>query len=305
MRSPKLWAAIVVAPIAGALALATITPAAATGDRDHDRPGKHCPTWNARGATGTYPDITFGKRPLGTIITPSSARLTKPMVGTAPGVEFAARDMKVFAFGRPATVTVNYRLQAGASASAGAVRMFGYAAQDADTIHSGPTYGPAIASGTSGVLSLTVPAGKKLGTLGLVYDASNDARGAVVFSELKINGRLVSFGWCPKPEPSGSASPSPSSSPSGEPSAEPSTEPSEEPSGQPSEEPSTEPSGVPSNVPTTYGPPPAPGAGAGGGPSLPLTGAPAGLLAAGGVLLAVLGAGAVLVMRRRRTQFEA
>ncbi len=110
---------------------------------------------------------------------------------------------------------------------------------------------------------------------------------------------------CPRPStsgiPSGQPSGEPSGVPSDEPSGVPSDNPSEEPSEQPSEDPSTEPSGVPSNVPTTYEPPMA---GGNGGGTLPLTGAPAGLMAGLGALLVAAGAG-LFLLRRRRTSFEA
>jgi len=205
MRS-RLAAAL--ATMVGLLAaglVAVAAPAAAT----ETQPEPVCEaTWKMRGATGAYPNVTFGGPPPGSTVADHFAKLTKPSEGIDPGVEFAAFDLEIQA---PADnellVGVDYATDDGATTAAGAVRLFGYKVNNADTLNDAPTYGPAVASSESGHLVLTVPAGEKLGTLGMVYDASNSSSGSVTFSNLKIGTRSVLFTGCPEPEPTASATP--------------------------------------------------------------------------------------------------
>lgn len=162
---------------------------------DTDEPEPVCATWQARGATGTYPDVTFGGKPAGTEISKSTAKLTKPE-GVDPGVEFASKDLGVGPLEQEAHVRVEYATSGGASTAAGAIRMFGYEDKNADTLNDAPDF-KAVAESESGVLLFTAPAGKKLGTLGLVFDASNNTQGAVTFSGMTIGERPVSFTACP------------------------------------------------------------------------------------------------------------
>lgn len=179
---------------AGALvALALGGPVYATPDTDETKPV--CATWQARGATGAYPDVTFGGKPAGTEISKSTVKLTKPAEGVQPGVEFASKDLGVGPLEQEAHVRIEYATSGGASTAAGAIRMFGYEDKNADTLNDAPDF-KAVAESESGVLLFTVPAGKKIGTLGLVFDASNNTQGAVTFSDMTVGQRPVSFTAC-------------------------------------------------------------------------------------------------------------
>lgn len=231
-------------------------------------------TWKMRGATGAYPDVEFGGPPQGSAVTKTTAKLVKPATGTQPGVEFAAFDLDVVApAGDEILVGVDYATAGGATTTAGAVRLFGYKVKSADTINDAPAYGPDVAGAESGHLVLTVPAGQKLGTLGVVFDASNSSQGSVTFSDLTIDGRPVWFTGCPEPDPTVTPTPTPST-PNVTPTATASV-----PTGQPSASPSAE-------------------------PTLPITGStPMWMVLAG---LSAAGAGALLVVlaRRRRVTFR-
>ncbi|HEU4752336.1 MAG TPA: LPXTG cell wall anchor domain-containing protein [Armatimonadota bacterium] len=236
-----------------------------------------CATWKMRGVTGAYPDLEFGGAPEGSSVSAGSATLVKAEGEDSeqPGVEFAARNLTVQApEGDELIVSVDYATGDGASTAAGAIRLFGYEDQDANTVTDAPDYGPAVASAEEGRLVLIIPAGKKLGTLGMAYDASNTTRGTVTFSEMAIGDREVRFTTCP--EPSATASPS--------------TEPSA--TASPSTEPSTGPSATVSTSPVA------------GAPSLPVTGAGITTLAVVGTLVLAGGVGLVLMARRRRVTFE-
>lgn len=190
--------AVAGAAIVAGLGIAA-TPAVATGDK-HTTPQVICAAWNMRGATGVYPAVSFGGPPPGSFVGKHTATLVKPTVGEQPGVEFASKALGVKAFPVPREVTVNYAVSADAKTTAGAVRMFGYKAANADTLNDGPDFKD-IATANSGVLKFTLPAGATLGTLGLVYDASNDGKGAVTFTNLKVGKALVQFTRCVKPLP--------------------------------------------------------------------------------------------------------
>ncbi len=240
-----------------------------------------CATWKAEGATGAYPAVVFGGKPEGTVISKSSVKLVKPAGEglVQPGVQFTSRTIGVTTEAAT-TVKVAYSLSGGASPAAGAVRLFGYSSADADVLLDAPTWADS-ATGTEGTLTLNVAAGTKIGLLGLVYDASNDAQGAVTFSGLKIGDRLVRFTPCPKP-PSASPSTSPSAKPSA--SAGPST----------SAKPSTSPA-----APVAPAPPAA-------GPTLPVTGPSVGALLGVALGALILGGVAFVATRRRSPRtFEA
>lgn len=237
-----------------------------------------CATWKIQGATGTYPDIEFGDAPEGSsVINAHKVELTKPQTGDMPGVEFAAKDVDYLAEAE-VQVTVEYELTDGATPAAGAVRLFGYADQDANTVNDGPDWQDE-ADSTSGALSFTVPAEGKIGTLGLVYDASNDSDGLVTFRNLKVGDRLVSFTTCP----------------------EPTTEPTTEPTGEPTEGPTANPT-KPAGPSKPAGRPgesrsALPVTGSGGGTNWPLV--------IGGVGGGILAAGLAMMFLARRRRFEA
>lgn len=199
-----------IAILAGAVALggaALALPAAATPVKTPTV----CGDWKLRGATGAYPAIVFGDAPdHAAVLSADKVKLVKPATGVMPGVEFAAFDLDVEATSE-VKVSVRFDTDADASTASGAVRVFGYNAKGANTIVDGPSYMDE-AEGTSGTLVFTLPAGKKLGTLGLVYDGSNSAKGAVTFSDLTIGQRPVSFRKCVTPTPSVPVKPVPSTS---------------------------------------------------------------------------------------------
>lgn len=189
-----------IAALAGMIAaagLALAVPAAATGGNGYEpKPRPVCADWQMRGATGEYPNVTFGGAPAGSSVSKDSATLVKPASGVMPGVEFAAKDVGID--GPAAVISVDYQLSDGAVPDAGAIRLFYYAAEGADTLTTAPD-GMAAADASSG--SLVIAGVSKVGTLGLVYDASNASAGKVTFSNLKVGFRKVDFTGCPKPEP--------------------------------------------------------------------------------------------------------
>lgn len=127
--------------------------------------------------------------------------LTKPAgdVGTSaetPNLDLAVETGDV--------VTVEVSLTDGATAAAGAVRLFVYDHAGANTLTEAPTVFSA-ATG-DGTLSLVIPFDGKIGTMGLVYDASNPTTGDAVFSDLEVAGTPISFDPAPRfPEPTGTA----------------------------------------------------------------------------------------------------
>jgi hypothetical protein len=244
-----------------AAGLAFMAPGAAQAtDNDGHQGHKICPTWSLRSIVGAewQESPAEGSK----VYDAHTVALTKPEGG---GTEFAAFDVG-FESKKPVSITVDYELKGGADYAAGAVRMFYYEAAGADTLADVPTAAVAAdaAEGT-----LTIPDVTKIGTLGLVYDASNSAGGKVVFSNLRIGYKKVKFkGVCETKSPS----PSPSSPTPSESTSQPPTSTSSAPGG--------------------------------GGGALPVTGAGvAGLSVAGAVLV---GAGVLFMTAgRRRRRFEA
>lgn len=164
--------------------------------------GPACGTWTFYQATEAYPTpLNAGAGNSST--DKDTATLVKPDGDTAvTGVEFSAKDLEIDG---PTVITVDYAMSDGATPAAGAVRLFGYEAQEANTLTAAPTYGPAVANAESGTLTLTVSG--PLGTLGLVYDASNATDGKVEFSNLKVGDLDSKFEACPEPEESPSPDP--------------------------------------------------------------------------------------------------
>lgn len=141
-----------------------------------------CVEVQLRSAAGEYPEVDFIDTPAGASYTEDTATLIKPTEGILPGTEFVALKVDL-EFDSSVSLTVDYDLVDGASSAAGAVRVFYYEEQDADTLFDGPK-DKAIADGTSG--TLTIPGIDKVGTFGFTYDGSNLAGGKAVFSNLKI-----------------------------------------------------------------------------------------------------------------------
>lgn len=270
-----------------------VTPAAhATGKIPGDPPPV-CSTWKARGATGAYPNVVFGGKPFGTDISASGAKLTKPLQGVDPGVEFASYDINTGPLGgtgpsaTSTVVKVKFTTMDGASTSSGAVRMFAYYATNANTLTTVPDHYE-LASGSAGQISFAVPAGKSIGTLGLVYDASNSSKGAILFKDLMIGEKKVRFTRCSVPTPTSTVTSAPVTPPTDKPiTASPSVSPTVSASAS---------SSAPVVPPTT---PPA-----GAEPSLPVTGPGIGVIIGAGVAVIGTGLGLMFLVRRRKVSFE-
>lgn len=252
------------------LALAVVTAPRAEAATPEAEPV--CATWGLRSIVQEWGPAAEGSE----VVNASTVKITKPEGG---GTEFAAFDLEVTAE-TETHVAVHYELGDGAATSAGAVRMFGYSEQDANTLTDTPDWVD-VAEGDEGDLLITLPAGASLGTLGVVYDASNNAGGHVTFTDMMVDDRPVSFTECVEPTPSPSATtPAPTTAP-----------------------PTTPPATDPAASPSTTVPPVA------GGPSLPVTGVGLPQIIAGGALLLIVGAVAYLVApalkRRKRATFEA
>lgn len=163
-------------------------------------------------------------------------------------------------------VSVDYELD-GADPAGGAVRLFVYDHADGDTDCEGASEFVAAPDDgtTSGTLTIRVDWDGVIGTLGAVYDSSNNgAGGTVVFSNLRVDDLPVLFE---------------------EPETPPTTEPTSEPTAEPSEEPT-------------------PGATASPEAQLPVTGTnllvPALVIAA---VFGIAGVAIYLAARRRPTSF--
>lgn len=264
--------AAALAAMVGLLAAGLVTLAAPAASATETQPEPVCEaTWKMRGWDGT----AWTGQPEGSSVTKTSAKLVKPQAANEsvqPGVEFAAFDLEVQA---PADdeihVSVKYELADGASVTGTAVRMFGYKAQNADSENVGPDWKVIATSETGGTLVLTIPAGEKLGTLGLTYDGSNSAKGSVTFSDMEIDGRPVWFTACPEPEPTVTATPT----------------------AQPTQTATPGPGGTATPEPTQSAAPV---------PTLPVTGSTPLWFALAG--LAALGSGALLFVLARRRQIS-
>lgn len=101
------------------------------------------------------------------------------------------------------TISVDYELVDGASAAAGAIRLFIYDHASADTDCTPPAQFVAAPDGpTSGTLSITVDFDGTIGTAGMVYDSSNSGvGGSVRFTNLTVGGTPVRFTPYPMPIP--------------------------------------------------------------------------------------------------------
>lgn len=134
-----------------------------------------------------------------TIIDPTTVDLTAPTDAPAPPHYGTSIETGSLGLGGD-TVTVDYELSGDASFAAGAVRLFIYSTNDADTDCTAPD-ALASADAMSGTLTVSVPGGV-IGTLGLVYDSSNGGTGGTVrFSNLRVDDTLVLFQKPAEPEP--------------------------------------------------------------------------------------------------------
>jgi LPXTG-motif cell wall-anchored protein len=273
----KRFASVLLALGLGLLAAATVSATSAqAGGNDKHKPTYHeyvCPTWTLRGATGEYPNVTFGDAPAGSSVTsPVTVTLVKPTSGAQPGVEFktvnAGIDLAV-----ATDITVEYKLEDGATSDAGAVRLFYYSTNNADTLNTAPTKFDS-ATGTTGVLKLEGVTGH-VGTLGLVYDASNNSAGKVKFANLKVDKTWVKFkNVCPTATPTATATATATVTAT----------------------PTVGPTDDATNPPSAGGNP----GGDSGGPSLPVTGTQTAMIAGGGTAVLALGLLLFFLARRRR-----
>lgn len=225
-------------------------------------PAPVCPTWKFRSITGS--DWLETPAEGSEVVSKTRAILTKPEGG---GTEFATMNAGLD-YEDEVDITVSYFTSGGASHSDGAIRLFYYEDVNANTLTTGPTK---FIEATAGSGILKIEGVTKVGTLGVVYDASNSYGGSVTFTNLKVGDTEVFFrrGACKAP---------PTTAP-------PTTAP-----------PTSEP-------PVTKSPTPVPGV-AGGDEELPVTGPKMAIAAAFGGTL-ILG-GLVLFFaarRRRQTRF--
>jgi hypothetical protein len=165
-----------------------------------------CPTWTIRSITGDNttwdPSPTAGSG----VFDSNTVVLNKPDPGNAR-TEASTADAGLDLTN--GTITVHYDLPDGAWFTTGAVRLFYYHATGANTLTDAPTASVAADNGSLGTMTISGVTGH-VGTLGLVYDASNSSgavpgRGAVVFSGLTAGDTPVKFnqaGCPPSPSPS-------------------------------------------------------------------------------------------------------
>jgi LPXTG-motif cell wall-anchored protein len=158
-----------------------------------------CPDWTLHSITGTE----WGDAAEGSVIQGADeVDLVKPEGG---GTEFVAKGLDL-----SGVVTVDYELSDDADFAAGAVRLFAYSSKTPDTLNDAPD---AFVAATAKSGTLTLPTLEHVGTVGMVYDASNTAGGVVTFSNLKVGGQLLSFtDTCATASPSASPSAPPSAS---------------------------------------------------------------------------------------------
>ncbi|MGH3679759.1 MAG: ComEA family DNA-binding protein [Natronosporangium sp.] len=266
------------------------------------------------------------------IVNATTVELTKPAGDIGTSMETTNLGLPVMA-GDEISVTVEKL--GGATADAGAVRLFYYDHPDADTNGAAPT--AFAADDGSGGISVTVAADGTVGTLGMTYDASNASAGTVQFSDLTVGETLVLFHAPSDPDPDPTK---PADPPAGPECVDVNTATVDElkmlkhidddraaqilnlrPFSSVDDLDRVD--GLKAGGPRLAelvaggdGFPPlcdivaVPGGGGGGGgdddkPGLPVTGTPALLIGAGGAGLLALGGGAYLLARKRRVSFTA
>lgn len=171
------WAAAVVG------VAAALTVAAPAHAEDGHFPG---PGWQHQ---QIGPDLVWQLAEAGGIVDATTVELVKPAGDIGTSLETTDLGLPVAAGD---TITVDYALSGGATPAAGAVRLFYYDRPGADTVVEAPAAFVA-ADADSGTLEITVAADATVGTLGLVYDASNDTTGTVTFTNLTVAGDPVWF----------------------------------------------------------------------------------------------------------------
>jgi hypothetical protein len=206
------------------------------------------------------------------IVDATTVDLTKPVGTTGTSIETTDLGLAVTAGD---TIAVSYELLDGADIAAGAIRMFYYDHADGDTLLEAPTV--FVAADGSGTLSLTVLADGQVGTMGLVYDASNVATGTVRFTDLTVGYTTVLF---VEPAPPCEWNPDLAA-----------------------DDEECQPPSSPSPSPTTSEPPAGGTGGSDDAGKLPTTGAALPLFVGGGAALFGLGAGLWLLARRRPVTF--
>jgi hypothetical protein len=253
----------VIAGVSVLFALAVVVLTVDVAKATPAQPEPVCATWKINGVGG---------EPEGSSIdSASKATLVKPE-GENSGVELVANDLDLTAGADELVVSVEYSLVDGSTAAT-AVRLFGYAAQGVDPASpsaGAPDYGPDIAEAESGTMTLTIPAGQSLGTLGVTYDASNTSHGTLTVQDMAVDERPVSFTECPEPTPSPTVTTPAATTP-------PATAP-----------PTVEPSAT---VPPVVG-----------GPSLPVTGVNVWTLGGAGLVLIALGVAVWGLFRPKRVR---
>lgn len=177
----RALATLGVTAVAGLSVLAMASPAEATTEKPK------CPTWTLRSIT-SGPGWNDNPADGSGVVDTNSVKITKPEGG---GTEFSTKDTGIDLNSNKANITVKYELKDGASFAAGAVRLFYYHDKNANTLTAAPTDYVA-AEANSGTLTLSDVTGY-IGTVGLVYDASNSAGGNVVFSDLKVGATPLAF----------------------------------------------------------------------------------------------------------------
>lgn len=264
----QLLAGVTGLAAAGVVALATTGAASATTPTTP----VECPTWTLRSVVNDWGPAADGSA----VVDANTVVLTKPVGG---GTEFAAMNLNM-TFDSPVTIEVDYQLSDGADHAAGAVRLFYYEANNPNTLTDAPT---AHIPATSGTGTLTIAGVDKLGTVGLVYDASNAAGGKVTFENLKVSGKLLAFkDVCVEASASATATASPTVTATASATASPSAT-------------------------KTATPAPATSVSTSPVASLPVTGSSSKPALIAGIALVVVAGGTLLFLaaRRRRTRFEA
>lgn len=196
MRRITMWAAAAVIGLGGGLALA----GPAQADTGHYPAAGWLVQDTAIGPDVDWSDCDPGPVRVGSVLSSIVDASTVELVGTgvaAPphyGTSIETPDLGLdVSVGD--TISVDYELVDGASAAAGAIRLFIYSAPSSDTDCTPPAQFVVAPDGpTSETLTITVDFDGTIGTAGLVYDSSNSGVGGLVrFSGLVVGDTPVRF----------------------------------------------------------------------------------------------------------------